>query len=150
MLVNPDLSVIESHTLDPAAAKQTVDLILDQGLDAWVYTETEWLIRDKDAPHVAREAWTVKFDAKVVASFTDAHLAHAVKIVGISDDLDLVAACEKAAQNALGETGECGALAALLSRRDPSASQQGDGRGNPVEASEHPARADRHHGGHAE
>jgi len=38
-----------------------------------------------------------------VASFTTAHLAHAVKIVGISDDLDLVAACEKAAQNALGD-----------------------------------------------
>jgi hydroxymethylpyrimidine pyrophosphatase-like HAD family hydrolase len=30
-------------------------------------------------------------------------LAHAVKIVGISDDLDLVAACEKAAQTTLGE-----------------------------------------------
>ena len=104
VLVNPDLSVIESHTLDPAAAKQAVDLILGWGLDVWVYTETEWLIRDKDAPHVTREAWTVKFDAKVVASFTDAHLEHAVKIVGISDDLDLVAACEKAAQNALGES----------------------------------------------
>jgi hypothetical protein len=52
---------------------------------------------------VARETWTVKFDAKVVTSFSDAHLAHAVKIVGISDDLDLVAACEKAAQETLGE-----------------------------------------------
>jgi hypothetical protein len=104
VLVNSDLSVIESHTLDPSAAKQTLKLILDQGLDAWVYTEDEWLIRDKEAPHVAREAWTVKFDAKVVASFMDAHLAHAVKIVGVSDDLDLVAACEKAAQKALGET----------------------------------------------
>jgi Cof subfamily protein (haloacid dehalogenase superfamily) len=103
VFVQPDLSVIESHTLDPETAKETVKLILDQGLDAWVYTEEEWLIRDKDAPHVARETWTVKFDAKVVASFTDAHLAHAVKIVGISDDLDLVAACEKVAQNTLGE-----------------------------------------------
>jgi hydroxymethylpyrimidine pyrophosphatase-like HAD family hydrolase len=84
-------------------AQQTPKLILDQGLDAWVYTEDEWLIRDKEAPHVARESWTVKFDAKVVASFTDAHLAHAVKIVGISDDLDLVAACEKVVQNTLGE-----------------------------------------------
>jgi Cof subfamily protein (haloacid dehalogenase superfamily) len=103
VFVNPDLSVIESHTLDPATAKETVKLILGQGLDAWVYTEEEWLIRDKEAPHVARETWTVKFDAKVVASFTDAHLAHAVKIVGISDDLGLVAACEKLAQNTLGE-----------------------------------------------
>jgi Cof subfamily protein (haloacid dehalogenase superfamily) len=103
VFVNPDLSVIESHTLDTATATQTLKLILDRGLDAWVYTEDEWLIRDPDAPHVARETWTVKFDAKVVASFTDAHLAHAVKIVGISDDLDLVASCEKVAQNTLGE-----------------------------------------------
>jgi Cof subfamily protein (haloacid dehalogenase superfamily) len=103
VLVNPDLSVIESRKLDPATAKQALQLILDRGLDAWVYTETEWLIRDKEAPHVAREAWTVKFDAKVVASFTDAHLADTVKIVGVSDDLELVAACEKAVQNTLGK-----------------------------------------------
>jgi Cof subfamily protein (haloacid dehalogenase superfamily) len=103
VFVHPDLSVMESHTLDPAVAKQTVELILGQGLDAWVYTADEWLIRNKNAPHVAREAWTVKFDAKVVPEFTDEHMAHAVKIVGISDDLALVAACEKAAQKALGE-----------------------------------------------
>ena len=150
VLVNPDLSVIESHTLDPAAAKQTVKLILDQGLDAWVYTETEWLIRDKDAPHVARETWTVKFDAKVVASFTDAHLAHAVKIVGISDDLDLVAACEKAAQNALGEKASAArSQPYYLDVTHPQANK-GTVVDNPVQASEHPARADRHHGGHAE
>ncbi len=103
VFVHPDLTVIASHTLDPATAKQAVKLILDRGLDVWVYTEEEWLIRDQAAPHVAREAWTVKFDAKVVASFTDAHLARAVKIVGISDDLDLAAACEKVARNTLGE-----------------------------------------------
>jgi Cof subfamily protein (haloacid dehalogenase superfamily) len=103
VFVHPDLSVIESHMLDPATAKQTLKLILDQGLDAWVYTDDEWWIRDRKAPHVARETWTVKFDAKVVASFTDAELTQAVKIVGVSDDFDLVAACEKAAQKALGE-----------------------------------------------
>jgi len=104
VLVNPDLSVIESRTLDPVAAEQALKLILNQGLDAWVYTEDEWLVRDKKAPHVAREKWTVKFDARAVAFFTDAHLAHAVKIVGISDDLELVAISERVMQNALGET----------------------------------------------
>src|SRR4029077_20870001 len=49
----------------------------------------------------ARESWTVKFDARVVSGFTDAHLAKVVKIVGVSDDLDLVAACEKLAQKTL-------------------------------------------------
>ncbi|MGI9170141.1 MAG: Cof-type HAD-IIB family hydrolase [Caulobacteraceae bacterium] len=103
VLVNPDLSVIESHTLDPHAAREAVKLILDKGLDAWVYTADEWLIRDKDAPHVAREAWTVKFEARVVKAFGEDDLARTVKVVGISDDLDLVAECEKAAQKALGE-----------------------------------------------
>jgi Cof subfamily protein (haloacid dehalogenase superfamily) len=103
VFVHPDLSVIESHTLDPATAKKAVDLMIDRGLDVWVYTADEWLIRKLDAPHVAREAWTVKFDARVVSSFADDHLAHAVKIVGISDDLKLVAACETLAQKTLGK-----------------------------------------------
>ncbi len=103
VLVNPDLSVIESHTLELGAARQALKVILDQGLDAWVYTPEEWLIRDAGAPHVAREAWTVKFEARVVKAFDDQHLAQTVKIVGISDDLALVAWCEKAVQDALGD-----------------------------------------------
>jgi Cof subfamily protein (haloacid dehalogenase superfamily) len=102
VFVNPDLSVIESHTLDPKSARQALDQILAQSLDAWVYTSDEWLIREQDAPHVAREAWTVKFEARVVPSFTDEHLSRAVKIVGVSDDLERVAKCEKLAQDALG------------------------------------------------
>lgn len=103
VFVNPDLSVIQSHTLEPAAARETLALILERGLDAWLYTETEWLIRDKQAAHVAREAWTVKFEARQVREFTEEHLAHAVKIVGVSDDLEAVALCEQAARKALGE-----------------------------------------------
>jgi Cof subfamily protein (haloacid dehalogenase superfamily) len=102
VFVNPDLSVLESHPLDLEVAREALDLILKSGLDGWVYTEDEWLIRDKGAPHVAREAWTVNFEAKVVADFSDEHLSHAVKIVGISDDYDLVARTEAAAQQALG------------------------------------------------
>jgi hypothetical protein len=102
VFVHPDLSVIESHLLDLKTAKETLQLILDQGLDAWLYTENDWLIRDAKAPHVARETWTVKFDAKVVGEFTDEQLKDAVKIVGVSDDLAKVASCEKLAQQKLG------------------------------------------------
>src|SRR5947209_16078549 len=102
VFVNPDLSVIESHPLDPKVAREALELMLQSGLDGWVYTEDEWLIRDQEAPHVAREAWTVKFAARVVPDFTREHLSHAVKIVGVSDDHDLVAKTEIAAQQALG------------------------------------------------
>ena len=103
VFVNPDLSVIESHPLDPKVAREALELMLKSGLDGWVYTEDEWLIRDKEAPHVARETWTVKFAARVVPDFTEEHLSHAVKIVGVSDDHDLVAKTETAAQKALGD-----------------------------------------------
>ncbi len=99
--LNPDLSVIERHVLDTATARQAVTLILSKGLDVWVYTEADWLVRDRTAPHVAREEWILKFDATVMTSFTDATLAGAVKIVGVSDDLDRIADCEKAVQGAL-------------------------------------------------
>jgi Cof subfamily protein (haloacid dehalogenase superfamily) len=103
VMVKPDLTVIEQRTLSKQAAETALKLILDHGLDAWVYTDTEWLIRKADAPHVAREAWTVKFDARVVDKFTDADLGDAVKIVGVSDDRDAVARCERAAQETLGK-----------------------------------------------
>jgi Cof subfamily protein (haloacid dehalogenase superfamily) len=104
VFVNPDLSVIESHTLDLAIARQTLELMLDRELDVWIYTADDWFIRDKNAPHVARETSTVRFEAKVVTSFSDEHLAQAVKIVGVSDDLKLVADCEEVAQRALNKT----------------------------------------------
>jgi Cof subfamily protein (haloacid dehalogenase superfamily) len=104
VFVNPDLSVIESHTIDVATAKQTLQLMLDHDLDAWIYTADDWFIRDKSAPHVARETSTVRFEAKVVASFNEEHLARAVKIVGVSDDLKLVTDCEEVAQRSLSKT----------------------------------------------
>jgi Cof subfamily protein (haloacid dehalogenase superfamily) len=100
--VQPDLSVIETHKLDPAAAKRVVAFLLAQKLDVWVYTETDWFIRDPVAPHVARETFILQFDAVVVAGFTDAQLADAVKIVGVSDDFAQVAAAEVQAQGVLG------------------------------------------------
>ena len=104
VITHPDLSVIETRTLPADVAKTALKVILDKGLDVWVYTADQWLIRNAKAPHVAHEAGTVRFDAVVVRDFTDTHLSHAVKIVGVSDDLDLVAACEAEAHKALGET----------------------------------------------
>jgi Cof subfamily protein (haloacid dehalogenase superfamily) len=102
VLAEPDMSVIETRQLSAETAHAALSTILQKGLDAWVYTADRWLLRSKTAPHVDREAWTVKFDPVVVDEFTADHLAQAVKIVGVSDDLPLVAACEKAVQGALG------------------------------------------------
>ena len=104
LVVEPDLvTVLESRTLPREAAETTLALLERLDLDAWVYSGEDWLIRDMDAPHVAREAATVKFDAKLVPAFEGDMLDHVVKIVGISDDLELVRRAELEAQKTLGD-----------------------------------------------
>ncbi|MFZ0426116.1 MAG: Cof-type HAD-IIB family hydrolase [Xanthobacteraceae bacterium] len=101
IFVKPDMTIMEEHVLAGDAAKRALEVILHNKMDAWFYSGKDWLVRDSNAPHVAREQWTVKFAPTVVENFEDV-LGRAVKIVGVSDDLDLVARCEKDAQDALG------------------------------------------------
>jgi hypothetical protein len=96
----PDLTPIESRILPRDIADQTVKMMLDDGLDVWVYSGGDWLVRDKTAPHVAREEWTVKFPPKIVQDF-GAALDNAVKIVGCSDDEPRIEGTEKKVQEAL-------------------------------------------------
>ncbi len=100
VFVKPDLSIIAEKTLARAVAEEAVRIIVDHGLDAWVYAGNDWLIRKRDAPHVAREAWTVKFEPTVTDDLSQG-FDHAAKVVGVSDDHDRVAACETALRQAL-------------------------------------------------
>ena len=102
VFVTPDFSVIESRRLGAAVAEKTLALMKEHGLSAWVYTESDWFVRDKNGPHVAQEAATVQFEPKVTPGFSAALLAQVVKITGFSDDHDVVAACEQSARAALG------------------------------------------------
>jgi Cof subfamily protein (haloacid dehalogenase superfamily) len=94
VIFKSDYSVIDSHLVPSAVAAEVLPFIRDHGLDSWLYTETDWYVRDPTAPHVAREQWTVQFPPTVVADFGP-YLEHAAKIVGVSDDLQAVARCEQ-------------------------------------------------------
>jgi Cof subfamily protein (haloacid dehalogenase superfamily) len=102
LVIKPDLSIIEQKTVPTDVAAAAIKLIRDHGLDAWVYRGNDWLITKADAPHVAREAWTVKFDPVVVKDVAE-KLDQVAKIVGVSDDLEKVQRCEADARKAFGE-----------------------------------------------
>jgi len=102
MFVKPDLTIIEQHTIPKEIVPQIIETINKHDLDVWVYKGNDWYIQKKDAPHVDREEWTVKFPPTVVKSYDDLYDG-AIKIVGISDDLDAVARCEKDAQAQFGD-----------------------------------------------
>ena len=101
--VNPDLSIIEGHTLSRDVTDKAVKMLDENGLDVWLYSGPDWLIHKKDAPHVAREEWTVKFPPKVAQDYGDA-LNEAVKIVGCSDDLDKMQKVADSVKEALGDS----------------------------------------------
>ncbi len=101
IFVKPDMTIMAEHVLAAEATERAIEIILHHRMDVWVYSGKDWLVRDANAAHVAREQWTVKFPPTVVKNFNGV-LGSAVKIVGVSDDRDLVARCEKDAQDALG------------------------------------------------
>lgn len=100
VFTQPDGTVISSRTLSREATEKAIEIIRKHQLVAWLYTAENWYVPDPVGPHVARESWTVKFEPKVEKDF-EPFLNQAVKIVGVSDDLAAVAACEKECQKAL-------------------------------------------------
>jgi Cof subfamily protein (haloacid dehalogenase superfamily) len=102
VLIQPDLTTVVDQRFLPAEVPEKVIASIEgHGLDVWVYTDTGWFVRDPNAPHVAREQWTVKFPPTVVKTFRGL-LGRVAKIVGVSDDYDGVAKCEKDVQQAGG------------------------------------------------
>lgn len=104
LIVDTAFRFLESHPLPPDAASAAVDLMAAAGLDIWVYTEDAWHLRDRSAWHVEREAGIIGMEPQVVATFDPPLLSRAFKIVGVSEDHDLVTAVAAVAQAALGSS----------------------------------------------
>jgi Cof subfamily protein (haloacid dehalogenase superfamily) len=101
VIVFPDLTILDERPLPDEVVPAVVDTILAHGLDVWIYRAAAWYVRSPDAPRVARETSTIQSPPVVVPTF-DGLVSRVVKIVGVSDDLDLVARCEAAAQAQFG------------------------------------------------
>src|SRR6201987_4301960 len=99
--VTPRLDPIVTRDLPKDAAARALELITSHGLVAWLYTNTVWFVQDLKGPHVDREAWTVGFKPEVTSDYSP-YIRQTAKIVGVSDDHDAVAACEKVVQEELG------------------------------------------------
>jgi Cof subfamily protein (haloacid dehalogenase superfamily) len=89
IVTDPDMKVIEQRAVPTELVPSIVKLMTDQQLDVWIYQGTDWFVRNVDAPHVDREAWTVKFEPKVTTDLGSL-VDDVVKIVGVSDDHDAV------------------------------------------------------------
>jgi Cof subfamily protein (haloacid dehalogenase superfamily)/HAD superfamily hydrolase (TIGR01509 family) len=102
MYVQPDLTtVLAQRTIPSAVARQAVDYLLSAGLDVWVYQGSDWFLRKKDAPRVARETRNVGFEPTVTENIYGV-LDDPIKVIGVSEDRSLIERCERDLRGQLG------------------------------------------------
>jgi Cof subfamily protein (haloacid dehalogenase superfamily) len=96
----PDLAMVTEHLLSSQVARRAVDTLNARGVEVWVFSGQNWLLRDLDGPYVPLEQHTVGFRPTIVEEFGSA-LDAAARIVGVSKDFDLLEQCERDVRVAL-------------------------------------------------
>lgn len=102
VIVQPDMTVIEQRALPADLVPGITDLIGSFGLDVWVYRGADWYVPDGEGRHVAREAATVQFEPKVMASL-EGITEGVAKIVGVSDEPGAMAKATDAVHDRFGD-----------------------------------------------
>jgi Cof subfamily protein (haloacid dehalogenase superfamily) len=100
-IVDSKLKPIEQHLIPAAAARRSIEVLDEFGVDVWLFTNDQWIIRRDDGKYVPHEQNTIKFDPTFANDFTP-FTATACKIVGASADAALLQRCEIAMQKTLG------------------------------------------------
>jgi Cof subfamily protein (haloacid dehalogenase superfamily) len=103
LLVDRNLTVIEQRVLPEDLVVPVTQLMESFSLDVWLYSGADWYVPTADGPHVAREAWTVKFEPKIMKDGVNGLTGSVAKLVGVSDDHDAVAKAAIAAHDKFGD-----------------------------------------------
>jgi Cof subfamily protein (haloacid dehalogenase superfamily) len=92
LMLRPNLSIIRQHLVPSDDARAVIDTLTSGMLDVWIYDDRNWYVKSRHGLHVDREEWTVQFLPTVVSRY-DSLLDRVVKIVGVSDDQEVMARC---------------------------------------------------------
>jgi Cof subfamily protein (haloacid dehalogenase superfamily) len=96
-ILGPDGGVLERLLVPPEAARMALAMFDLRGIDSWVFARGEWWLHDPHGVKTDRERRTVGFEPTVIARF-DGLLGEIDKLVGVSNDHELLARVEAEAQ----------------------------------------------------
>ena len=102
LVVEPRMQVLQRRSVPEHVVLPVIELLESRELDVWVYRDGDWLVRDPDGAHVAREAGTVRFQPTVVERLDDVEDG-VTKIVGVSDEYERVAGVAEETRAAFGD-----------------------------------------------
>jgi Cof subfamily protein (haloacid dehalogenase superfamily) len=101
VLFRRDRTVIERHGLHRKVAETVLTMLREAGITRWVFADDQWLASDHSNPHTGSEVKSADLQPIVTDDFSD-RLDRIDKIVGISDDPDLLVELEARAIAAVG------------------------------------------------
>lgn len=104
-LVMPSGDILTARHLSAEASRKAVDIVLASGAAIWVFADGKWFASDEENSHVPREKRSAMVDPVITTDFGDLH-GRIDKIVGVSDDTDLMAKLEADQKAALGDQAE--------------------------------------------
>jgi Cof subfamily protein (haloacid dehalogenase superfamily) len=103
LIVDREMNVIEQRVLPEDLVVPVARLMESFSLDVWLYSGADWYVPKADGPHVDREAWTVKFQPKIMKDGVNGLTENVAKLVGVSDDHEAVARAATAAHDKFGD-----------------------------------------------
>ena len=107
LLVDREMTVLEQRVLPGDLVQPVTDMMAAHELDVWLYSGADWYVPAADGPHVAREAWTVKFDPTVmkdgISGLPSSVIGSVAKLVGVSDDFGAVEKATTAVHDKFGD-----------------------------------------------
>jgi Cof subfamily protein (haloacid dehalogenase superfamily) len=100
-LFEPDGAIRFAHRLEAADAAAVLQLIDRPGVSLWVYADGAWFAGNLDNPHVARERLAAGIEPVIRTDFVGLG-GRIDKIVGVSDDHELLRRLEEQARSMIG------------------------------------------------
>lgn len=85
-----DGKILSANRLDPALAQDALDRLDKPGVTPWLYADGQWFAQTSENPHVPSEIKSAGVDPVICADFSHL-LARVDKLVGVSDDYELLA-----------------------------------------------------------
>ncbi len=122
-ILAPDGAVIEDRFVR-RAVRTSLAMFAERGIDAWLFADNQWLIKDLDGDYVPKERMTVRFEPTVVDDF-EPFIARCGKVVGASAKFDELAAVRDGAAGVARRLRQRAPVAAILSGRDQPVGRQG-------------------------
>jgi len=100
-IVDANMHPLQQSLIPPGAAERCLDLLHRYGVDIWLFTSDAWLTRNPSGDYVPNERRAIRAEPTIISDFSP-YLSSACKIVGSSNDFELLARCEGEMREALG------------------------------------------------